>query len=68
MPRPFSSCPRNSLSVPRSQTAPRNAKIVLGNILALGNAGTIPGNVENQNEQVSFSYASRLLFGKAQSL
>ena len=70
----LSGCPRNGLLVPRSQTAPRNAspvprnrsdvprnaKIVPGNILA-------PRNAENQNEQVSFSYASRLLFGKAES-
>jgi hypothetical protein len=74
-------CPGNGLSVPRSQTAPRNAspvprnrsdvprnaKIVPGNILAPGNAGTVPGNAENQNEQVSFSYASRLPFDKAES-
>jgi hypothetical protein len=77
----LSSRPRNSLSVPRNQTAPRNAspvprnrsdvprnaKIVPGNILALRNAGMVPGNAKNQNEQVSFSYASRLLFGKAES-
>ena len=81
-------CPGNGLSVPRSQTAPRNAspvprnrsdvprnaKIVPRNILAPrndpavpGNAGTVPRNAENQNEQVSFSYTPRLLFGKAES-
>jgi hypothetical protein len=41
--------------------APRNDPAVPGN------AGTVPRNAENQNEQVSFSYASRLLFGKAGS-
>ena len=51
-------CPGNGLSVPRSQTAPRNAspvprnrsdvpgngKIVPGNILAPGNDPAVPGN------------------------
>jgi hypothetical protein len=54
----LSGCPRNGLSVPRSQTAPRNAspvprnrsdvprnaKIVPGNTLAPGNDPTVPGN------------------------
>jgi hypothetical protein len=35
--------------------------------LALGNDPAVPGNAENQNEQVSFPYASWLLFGKAKS-
>jgi len=67
--------PRNALPVPRNRSdIPRNAKIVPGSILAPGNdpavpgnAGAVPGNAENQNAQVSFPYASRLLFGKAES-
>ena len=67
--------PRNALPVPRNRSdIPRNVEIVPGSILAPGNdpavpgnAGTVPRNAENQNEQVSFSYASWLLFGKAES-
>jgi hypothetical protein len=67
--------PRNASPVSRNRSdVPRNAKIVPRNILAPrndpavpGNAGTVSRNAENQNEQVSFSYTPRLLFGKAES-
>jgi hypothetical protein len=43
----LSGYPGNGLSVPRSQTAPRNASPVPGNILVPGNDPAVPGNAEN---------------------